>query len=196
MKFKDTGILAAKLIVAVLALWILDLFFGGLFFPLPYRSLAPFNGKVVDAETKEPISGAVVLAVYETISHTPGGEVDHITDGQETLTGENGEFSLPRTRRWLVLRRGYPKGRLIIFKPGYGTFPNHVRSAVLGVNISNPPPGKFVQYELPKLSSLAERRDNVRFLSRYNEIPHNRKKIYWELVNEELKNVKLPINSR
>ena len=56
---------------------------GGVFFPLPYRSLAPFEGRVVDTETKEPIEGAVVLAVYYFTFAGIAGSDSYVGDGQE-----------------------------------------------------------------------------------------------------------------
>ena len=69
---------------------------GGIFFPSPYRSLAPFEGKVIDADTKQPIEGAVVLGVYYFTAYTIAGSNSYVEDGQETLTDVNGEFKLPR----------------------------------------------------------------------------------------------------
>jgi hypothetical protein len=123
----------------------------GVLFPLPYRSLAPFEGQVVDAETKEPIEGAVVLGLYYYETYTIAGSNSHLKDGQETLTDKNGEFKLPRTRRWFVLNRGYPEGTLEIFKPGYGTL-WHKRANAVDDNKSWPTPGKYIVYELPKVA--------------------------------------------
>jgi len=154
---------------------------GGVFFPLPYRSLAPFDGKVIDADTKEPIAGAVVLAVYYFTSYTVAGSNSYVEDGQETLTDKNGEFKVPRTRRWFVLRRGYPEGALTIFKPGYGVFPNHKRSEAVGANKSWPPPKKYIIYKIPKLKTREERIRNLP--SSYSDIPYNMKKQYIKSIN-------------
>jgi len=150
---------------------------------LPYSSLAPFEGKVIDAETKEPIEGAVVLGVYYFTAYTIAGSNSYVEDGQETLTNKNGEFKLPRTRRWFVLHRGYPEGKLVIFKPGYGVFPRHRRSEAVGVNKSWPPPGKYIVYELPRLRTLEERKHT--HLDSYNEIPYKYRKLYFEAKNKE-----------
>lgn len=158
---------------------------GGIFFPLPYRSLAPFSGKVIDADTKEPIAGAVVLAVYYFTSYTVAGSNSYVEDGQETLTDENGEFKLPRARRWFVLRRGYPEGALTIFKPGYGVFPDHKRSEAVGANKSWPPPKKYIVYKIPKLKTKEERIRNLP--SSYSDIPYNMKKQYIKSINVERK---------
>lgn len=195
MKSKKIWAITLKFITVVLGLLFIDLFFCGLFSPLPYRSLDPFYGRVVDAETKKPIAGAVVLAVYESNAYTLAGEVGKIVDGQETLTDDKGEFRIKRKRRWFVLRRGYPEAQLIIFKPGYGTFPDHKLSDAVDENDNYPPPNKFVLYELPKLTKFEERRENVRFMDRFNEIPYYQKKIYWNEVNNERKNVMLPLRT-
>jgi hypothetical protein len=155
---------------------------GGIFFPLPYRSLAPFKGKVVDADTKEPIEGAVVLAAYYFTSYGIAGSNSSVEDGQETLTDKNGEFKLPRTRRWFVLHRGYPEGTLEIFKPGYGLLADK-RSKAIGDNKSWPTPGKFIVYELPRLKTIEERR-KVRVYS-YDEIQYEYRKFYFSAHNKE-----------
>lgn len=164
---------------------------GGIFFPLPYRSLAPFAGKVIDADTKEPIAGAVVLAVYYFTSYTVAGSNSYVEDGQETLTDENGEFKVPRTRRWFLLRRGYPEGALTIFKPGYGVFPNHKLSTAVGENKSWPPPKKYIVYKIPKLQTMEERKRNVIYADVYDEITYNKRRLYIKEINEERRSLGL-----
>ena len=46
----------------------------------------PWRGKVVDAETKQPIEGAAVVAVWETWTSTPAGTSDNYLAAEETLT--------------------------------------------------------------------------------------------------------------
>ena len=154
----------------------------GVIFPLPYRSLAPFEGKVIDAETKEPIEGAVILAVYYFTTYTIAGSNSHLKDGQETLTDKKGEFKLPRTKRWFVLNRGYPEGTLEIFKPGYGTLA-HKQAMAVGDNKSWPSPAKYIVYELPRLRTVEERRKV--HIDSYNEIPYEHRKLYFDAKNKE-----------
>ena len=52
MKSKKIWAITLKFITVVLGLLFIDLFFCGLFSPLPYRSLDPFYGRVVDAEKR------------------------------------------------------------------------------------------------------------------------------------------------
>lgn len=165
---------------------------GGIFNPLPYRSLAPFKGKVIDADTKEPIQGAAVLAIYYfTVFGIAGGN-SWVEDGHETLTDENGEFELPRIRRWFALHRGYPEGKIIIFKPNYGQFPKHSKSEALGVNKSWPPPHEYIVYELPILNTVEEREKNIFFAKDLIKIPFKKKKLYIGLINEERKKLGVP----
>lgn len=167
----------------VVILFLLNFYFAGIFIPVPYRSLAPFYGKVIDADTKEPISDAVVLAVYTLTRYTLAGEVGYTVDGQETLTDENGEFKLSRKRRWFVFRRGYPEGEIEIFKPGYGFFPSHKRADAIGENKTWPTPNKYIVYEIPKLTTKAERQSNMP--GRHYQIPYNQQKLLTAAINRE-----------
>ncbi len=54
-----------------------------------------YYGKIIDAETKEPLEGAAVLAVYYTQQYGPAGSVSHYLDAKETLTDKTGEFKIP-----------------------------------------------------------------------------------------------------
>ena len=59
----------------------------------------PRKGKVIDADTKEPIEGAVVLGSWEIFYlhyflFPPGGPTAHYA-ARGTVTDENGHFTLP-----------------------------------------------------------------------------------------------------
>ena len=82
-----------------------------------------FKGRILDAETKEPIKDAVVVAVYNT--HQYG-----IADGgtseigvRETLTDEKGEFHIPSYFAIINPFSVEEKTSFIIYKPGYGSYP-------------------------------------------------------------------------
>ena len=155
---------------------------GGVFSLIPYLHLDSFSGRVIDADTKEPISGAVVLAVYYKSLASVAGSSSLTVDGQEILSDENGEFTISEKRRWFALYRGYTEGNLTIFKPGYGAFPTHKSSKAIGENKSWPPPEKYVVYELPKLKTWEERRSN---LPTRPEIPYKKMRAFLRLINEE-----------
>lgn len=121
----------------------------------------PYRGKVIDTETKEPIEGAVVVAVWmervlKFYSGWPKAET-YFAEAKEALTDENGEFEIP----------GYAKGEVgkdkfgiqhpgfYIFKPGYGSYPRtHVRPRDDYKTYFRP----YSVVELPKLRTPTERR--------------------------------------
>ena len=126
-----------------LAIILFPLFFVIIWANVPYYYLAPFQGKVIDAETKQPISGAAVLAVYYGESATIQGASTYPVDAQETLSDDKGEFRIAEVKEWFGKHSGRPvTASIIIFKPSYGAFPRHGESRAIGENKSWPPPGK------------------------------------------------------
>jgi len=191
---KKIGYLSFSSLGILFLLLVLHVCTAGILSPLPYRHLAPFFGKVVDADTQEPIAGAAVLAVYQSSWCSPAGEISDLVDGQEALTDEEGEFRIPAKTRWFfAVYRGYPRGNITIFKPGYGVFPDHKRSEAVGVNKSWPPPKRYILYELPKLKTIEERKKNAGYRRGYYEIPYDRRKLYIKTINEECKEVGIPL---
>lgn len=89
----------------------------------------PFRGKVVDAETRQPLEGTVVLAVWYKIPPIggPGGPRSQFYDAQEVLTDAGGEFTLSGVRGFFPLSEILGPV-FIIFKPGYGSFPRFAPS--------------------------------------------------------------------
>lgn len=82
-----------------------------------------YYGKIIDAETKEPIEGSVVLVVYKTEQYGPAGSIAHFEDAEETLTDKNGDFRIPAKRvntfRLSSSWGKYPE--IYIYKPGYNS---------------------------------------------------------------------------
>lgn len=80
----------------------------------------PYKGKIVDAETREPIEGVVVLGVWYTAQFSPAGSTHRFYDASETVTDKNGEFRMsgkgPR-----VLSNLEPIN-ITVFKTGYEYF--------------------------------------------------------------------------
>lgn len=166
---------------------LLGIFSGGVLSPVPFLYLGSFEGKVVDAETKEPISGAAVLAVYYKSGPSPGGSITIAVDAQETLTDDKGEFRIPRALRWFSLRRGLTEDRIVIFKPGYGAFPHHARSRAVDVKGHEKGYQDGLSYELPKLETEEERKDNL-FFNYYL----GRTRTFISVINQERKSLGLP----
>jgi hypothetical protein len=84
----------------------------------------PYIGRVIDKETKKPIEGAVVLAVWQKESPSIGHYVVSYYDAQETLTDARGNFTIPG----ITLGRSLnPLAKIreplfTIFKPGYAAY--------------------------------------------------------------------------
>ncbi|MDA8240451.1 MAG: hypothetical protein M0Z67_08795 [Nitrospiraceae bacterium] len=81
-----------------------------------------FKGKVIDAETKEPIEGAVVVAIYHIREYGIAESGSSVADVKEVLTDKSGAFYIP-AHTFLHL---YPfaNGEIttfLIFKPGYAS---------------------------------------------------------------------------
>lgn len=141
----------------------------------------PYRGKVIDAETKAPIEGAVVVAIWtEKVVETlpfQGRELKKTTrrfaEAKEALTDKNGEFEIP----------GYVKGKVgkdymgaqpphfHIFKPGYGKYPWHQVSPKENVKYHF---WRFTVVELQKLTTREERLRMYRELSLYTYVPNHK----------------------
>ena len=77
----------------------------------------PYEGRVVDATTGEPIEGAVVAMSWYTWRPTVAGQVDTCYDSAETVTDSEGNFRIKGkglrvfsrldNPSYVVLKRGY-----------------------------------------------------------------------------------------
>lgn len=76
-----------------------------------------YEGQIVDADTKEPIAGAVVF--IEWLKSQFPGEGHYYVDAFETLTDEEGRFSLPRYWTWNLWKMAMSNHLITIFKSGY-----------------------------------------------------------------------------
>ncbi len=75
-----------------------------------------FKGKIIDAETKEPIEGVVVAVYYQ--KSTIGG-IEPIIHFAETLTDRNGDFVIPPFKTIIHPLANESRADFIIYKPGY-----------------------------------------------------------------------------
>jgi hypothetical protein len=77
-----------------------------------------YSGKVVDADSRAPIEGAVVLGTWYTERPTVGGAVHEYYDARETVTDMEGKFAIPG-QGLRIMSRLLPMS-VLIFKAGYG----------------------------------------------------------------------------
>lgn len=151
-----------------------------------------YKGKVVDKETREPIVGAAVLAVYYTQSYTLAGSNLEYLDAQETVTDENGEFEIPPldVATFRFLQSFEPKAWFIIFKPSYGCYPRHRGTEPMFLPNGTLPPNEDVVIELPKITSPEERRDNYSCYASPN-VPRKDYPVLYNLIQSERINLGL-----
>ena len=105
------ALMKAKLIVLIYLL---------LFLPTscyPVRYDGPYRGKIVDAETAQPIESVVVLGTWSKELPTPAGAVSSYYDAMETVTDKNGEFEIPGLG--LKILSNVTPMNILIFKAGY-----------------------------------------------------------------------------
>jgi hypothetical protein len=156
-----------------------------------YHHYGPYYGKVVDADTKQPLEGAAVLAVYYTQSYGPGGSVSHFLDSQEVVTDKKGEFNVPPmtalTFRSFQSFETY--AWFTIFKPGYGCYPNYKKVKLLRPN-GTLPIDQYVTIELPNVNneSKENRLRNAACLPSPS-VPENKFKKLQELLQVEYKTI-------
>lgn len=177
-----------------------------------------FKGKVLDAETKEPIEGAVVVVVYHKSAIRLAPEsISIIKNIKETLTLKDGTFSIPA---YISLTEPLSfdfRVTFIIFKPGYGHFPGHqvTPSGIAPIDeevfFSKDVGSKgelrmwvkeeigprlrkskviFGIVELSKLKTRDERRRNIPSLPSWDELLKDQKNLI-RLINEEEENIGL-----
>jgi hypothetical protein len=82
-----------------------------------FRIDGPYNGKVLDAETKQPLEGVVVLGIWRTVQLTVAGPTREFFDSVELLTDKNGEFRI--SGKGLRLFSNLDEMDIVIYKAGY-----------------------------------------------------------------------------
>jgi len=101
---------------------------------LHFADAKTFKGRVIDADTKEPIEGAVVVIYWYKATATITGDSTTLKDVKECLTDKNGEWSItgpkgrphnPNPLFSLFTGTYYTREpQFIVFKPGYCSWPN------------------------------------------------------------------------
>lgn len=84
----------------------------------------PFEGRVIDAETRQPIQGAVVFVEWLSGTPTPAGRIDEFYDATEVLTDEQGYFRIEKKGSWNPWTNWMLKATGLIYKAGYGAVTN------------------------------------------------------------------------
>ncbi len=154
----------------------------------PATADGPWRAQIVDAETKQPLEGVVVLAMWTKHVRSPGGPSSEYHDSEEVLANKDGRFTIAARSFFslnpLVFFRG---PRFLLFKPGYGRaiWPGGKQREIWPEeNIEN------VVIELPRLKSLEERKEYVgRVRGGFLAIPREKMPLLEKAITEERKAV-------
>ena len=168
-----------------------------------------FKGRVIDAESKEPIEGAVVAVVY--YKFLPGltgtGGNSDVMKVKETLTDKKGEFYFPPYTTLIQPFSTEDKAEFVIYKPGYG-HPKYTPYGITPVNeekffskeigstgeLDLGPNDEMVKvtFGIVELLKLKTREERLMAMpSPVSEIEYKNQKILIKLLNEENKNLGL-----
>jgi hypothetical protein len=82
-----------------------------------FRYDGPYKGKVIDADTGEPIEGVVVLGVWYKAHWSPAGATHTFYDAKETVTDRNGDFKI--SGMGIEVFSNVEPMNFLIFKAGY-----------------------------------------------------------------------------
>ena len=123
------------------------------------RSRGPYQGRVIDAETKAPLVGAVVLATWLRHKVYPFHMNQEFYMAREVLTDGDGRFRMEAQDIEAGAPRRTFRPEFVIFSPGYGWFPRyHAQPKGLIAGVFE---GGGVTVELPRIRTEAERREIV-----------------------------------
>ncbi len=165
---------------------------------LIYGCSGPWKGKVIDVETKEPVEGAVVMAVWDRVYRTPMGTNNYFYEAKETLTNKDGEYEIPSYTPINILPIiSYMSGPFFtIYKPGYGS----IQGLDLEHIFINTTKGKMEWkerdkgfaispgiVELPKLKTIEERKSFTGPSPQGHDKDYKKQKLLINYLREEHK---------
>lgn len=143
-----------------------------------------YRGKVIDAETKEPLAGAVVLAIWYWEAPGLGHPAEGYHDALEVLTDAQGEFTVPaKTHLTAIGKIREPK--LVIYYPGYGSFPLYQVRPQDDEEIAAAYEHRLFHVELRKLKTRQERIEHAGVPLYAGGVPERKMPNLIRLVNAE-----------
>ncbi|MBI3455805.1 MAG: hypothetical protein HY002_08455 [Candidatus Rokubacteria bacterium] len=153
--------------------------FGHLFY-----ASGPYRGKVVDAETGQPLVGAVVLAIwYREVPTAPHGPAVDYHDALEVLTDANGDFEIPAKTHFTPIGK-IREPDFVVYYPGYAVYPSD-RARPQGEQVDAAYARRLFRFEL---SEVKTREEWVRVgdpTGRTSKVPESRIPNLVRLVNKQ-----------
>lgn len=135
-----------------------------------------YHGQVLEAETKAPLEGVVVVAVYHESCYRFIQTNSKEIGVQEVLTDATGKFRIPAF--WTVSTPDcwFDDATFTVFKPWYGPFPSTSGLAIPVYTPSDPKENRIAEIfrqgavvELPRLNTTIELRNNRPYLDLSSE---------------------------
>ena len=135
----------------------------------------PFTGRVLDADTEQPISGAVMLVVWRE-SAGPALLETRFYESKEALTDETG--------RWLIPRIDTGRMRVTVQSPSFRLF---AAGYVSQARIVTPITGQaYLDDTVTRVKRLGSRQDLLTKSREYpSDIPPERMRAYLTAINAE-----------
>jgi len=163
------------------------------------KTFGPYVGQVVDAETRAPIEGAVVVASWWRDRVWPGASISERYAAREVVTDREGRFVLDATQLEEYAPGGTLHPTFTVFFPGYAAFPPLAIRFSKGSFMSGEFSPQGVVVGLARLKTEVQRRDqigrmNPRMLSAkpFSDLPR-----FMRLLDEEAVAVGLqPLGSK
>ena len=163
-----------------------------------------YRGKAIDADTKEPIEGAVVVVYWHKAWQTISGEGTKLKEVKEILTDKNGEWSVvgpkgqehdPHPYLSFFLLLSYTREpQFIIFKPGYCSWPKGFFIEACKERIKPKEGDEFVKGGVLDLPPLTKHEERTRVIPspEGGENALGKQKELIRLINQERNNLGLP----
>jgi hypothetical protein len=130
------------------------------------RPRGPYRAQVIDAGTKAPLAGAVVVALWRRDRVYPLHMVAESYAVRETVTDSEGRFLLDAKDVEEGASRRTRRPEFLIFLPGYGSYPGNQVSPRGFTGGIFERAGTVV--ELPRLDGHEERRKHLRTFGPYS----------------------------
>jgi hypothetical protein len=136
--------------------------------PPTVDALGPWKAQVVDAETRQPLAGGVVVAVWKKYLPVEGtvGIFEYV-DSIEEVTGGDGQFVIPERDFSATNSHILDEPDFYLFKPGYGQWRFQGEEGWLKLNPAEKKKryeeagrqfeGKGITIEMPPLKTREER---------------------------------------
>lgn len=153
----------------------------------------PYEGRIIDAETRQPIEGAVVHGTWVKSHPGPGGASSTYFDSKEVLTDKEGRFKIEGVG--LLIMSNMEEMEINAFKAGY----TQVHSYWTGLKIDSAAV-QFVEWEGKKVVIKLQRMTMEERIKRSvyfpgGDVPAKNKRLLIRESNKEMIELGYPVNT-